>query len=294
MLKFLHKKPRNRKLRRWVLLLVLISLLCAAPAIIYSFYFEPYQLFINYQDVKLKNWHPEHNNLKVLVWSDIHQRNSNAAKKRLDELIMVANDQNPDIILLLGDYLGARIDIGNNATPQEIADQLAALKSRYGIYAVLGNHDWWYDGVEMRRQLERIGITVLENEFARITIDDKSFTILGLPDHYTRGDTWNPAILADIPKDDPVIILSHSPDFFPSLELPYELMLAGHTHGGQIVPPLIGPLIIPSKYGTRLAAGWYNIDDRRLFVTVGTGTSILHARFNCMPEIAVMNLQKQP
>ena len=92
----------------------------------------------------------------------------------------------------------------------------------------------------------------------------------------------------------PAIVLSHDPDYFEELKLPYEFMLAGHTHGGQIQLPWIGALIVPSKYGTKYASGFFEDGGRKLFVTRGTGTSIIKARFLCPPEIAVITIRKDP
>lgn len=258
---------------------------------LWAFKFEPESFSVNHSEVKLQNWHKVHNHLKIAVLADIHQRKIPDELQRLREIIKATNAEKPDIVVLLGDFIGRRFDPRKvNATPEIIAVILKDLQSNYGTYAVLGNHDWWHDGNAVRQALEEVGITVLENSYIPLTIHGEQLNIIGLPDRTTRHKTLDLSKLPDIKI--PSIVLSHDPDYFEELELPYELMLAGHTHGGQVKLPWIGALITPSKYGTKYSEGWFERHGKKLFVTRGLGASIIRLRFLCPPEVAILNISR--
>ena len=268
--------------------LLLLVFFALAGSAYYAFEIEPATLTLRHQSLSLKNWCPEHDGLRVMLISDLHQGKTAAAFARLEKVVEMSNGQEPDLVFLLGDYIG---EAGRRATPEDTAEVLAGLKSRYGVYAILGNHDWWYDGMRVRRALERHGIHVLENENAVREINGKKLNILGLPDRDTRP--W--FLQKGITKPDekwPTVILSHSPDYFRELGIPFVLMLSGHTHGGQIVLPLLGPPFVPSDYGKEHAKGLLDAGKQKLFITIGVGTSLLPARFLCPPEIVLLTLRR--
>ena len=256
------------------------------------FKWEPESIEVNRHEVFLKNWHGEHNGLRFVIVSDIHQLDPPEDIARLKRVVRLMNDEKPDVILLLGDFIGERFNWKRkNASPEAIAAILKELKSARGVFAVLGNHDWWHGGDAVRKALEDVGIKVLENESAELSVNGKKLNLIGLPDRITRGRMLNTGGLPDAAL--PAIVLSHNPDYFEELKLPYEFMLAGHTHGGQVQLPWIGALIVPSKYGAKYASGFFEDGGRKLFVTRGTGTSIIKARFLCPPEIAVITIRKE-
>jgi uncharacterized protein len=100
--------------------------------------------------------------------------------------------------------------------------------------------------------------------------------------------------LARVPSGDPVVVLTHRPDVFPDVPARVALTLAGHTHGGQVRLPLLGALVVPSKFGSRYAAGLIEEQGRRLFVTSGIGTSTVPVRLGVPPEIAEITLTASP
>ncbi len=257
----------------------------------YTRYVTPYRLEINRQNVALKNWHREHGGLKIAVLSDIHQSLSEADRERLERAVAMTNAEGPALVFVLGDLTGRRYGGSNNAPPEEVAAILSKLEARYGIYAVLGNHDWWYDGERVRRALMDHGILVLENQFVTLTVNGKKLNVLGLPDKQTRSKVLDTGM--NYPENgEPTIVLSHSPDFFADFKLPAELTLSGHTHGGQMNLPLFGRPMIPSAYGRRYAAGYVEEDWGKLFVTTGIGTSVVKMRVNCPAEVAILVLDK--
>ena len=173
--------------------------------------------------------------------------------------------------------------------PEVIAGILKDLTPQQRVYAVLGNHDWWYDGNRTRRALEANGIKVLENEVVPVSDPDTHFWLAGLADAWTAPQSIE-GTLAQIPAGDPVIALTHNPDVFLKIPATVSLTLAGHTHGGQVNLPLVGRLVVPSAYGQRFAAGHIVEGNRHLFVTTGIGTSVFPVRFRVPPEIVLLTI----
>lgn len=219
--------------------------------------------------------------LKVVFAADFHYKPYE--KWRLERDVKAINSQNPDIVLLGGDYVnghkkGFTLPIG------EISAEFSKIKSKYGIYAVLGNHDGWQDEDGITKSLSDNGIKVLKNSAVRIEAQ-KPFYIAGVEDMQTGNPDTDKA-LEDI--NAPVILLSHTPDIIESVPYSVNLTLAGHLHGGQVVIPFHGAIIVPSKFGTKFASGFFNEKGKKLLVSKGLGNSILPLRFNCPPEIVLI------
>ena len=143
------------------------------------------------------------------------------------------------------------------------------------MFGVLGNHDWWLDGPRVSAALASAGITMLED--SALAVADGRLWLAGVSD-YREGAHDVARALRDVPGDAPTIVFTHNPDVFPDVPARVTLTVAGHTHGGQVDLPLIGPPVVPSRYGRRYAEGHVIEDGRHLFVSPGTGTSILPAR----------------
>ena len=279
--------------RFWKIILVALMATAALCIVFDAFLWEPETFEVNAHTVYLKNWHKEHNGMRVAVLSDIHQLNTPHDYARLDRIIQATNDQKPDLILLLGDFLGGTMDWKRmNAQPRQIASCLKKLSAKHGVYAVLGNHDWWLDGQGIRDALLAVGIRVLENQVETLLIESKPLNIIGLPDAGTRQHLFDRDALPD--ESIPALVMAHDPDSFSNLDLPYELTLAGHTHGGQVQLPVMGAVTSYSPLLSAYVEGMYEKSGRRLFVTRGLGTSLMKVRFRCLPEIVILTLYRQP
>lgn len=258
----------------------------------WSFLIEPSRLVLHQETIQLENWPQELNGLRVAVISDIHAGGPFIDGKKLRLIVERTSQLQPDLIVLLGDYMSPNSWHSHRVEPEIIAEALKDLRAPLGVYSVLGNHDWWYDGQKVRRALEQKGITVLDNEVAEVKWRGTSFWLVGLSDLWTRPQHIEESI-AKVPQGKPVIALTHNPDIFPGIPRSVPLLLAGHTHGGQVNLPLIGRPIEPSDFGQRYAAGHIFENDHHLFVTTGIGTSILPVRFRVPPEIVLLTLRSR-
>ncbi|MGH9551722.1 MAG: metallophosphoesterase [Terriglobales bacterium] len=176
--------------------------------------------------------------------------------------------------------------------PEAFAGELSRLHAQDGVFAILGNHDWWFNGEKMREFFAHEKIRVLENESVQLKFNNKTFYVAGLADFWTRKADI-PKALADVPSDQPVILMSHNPDVFPQVLPRVSLTVAGHTHGGQVSLPLVGALIVPSEYGNRYAQHEVIEDGKHMFVATGIGTSVLPIRFLLPPEISFVILKAE-
>jgi predicted MPP superfamily phosphohydrolase len=170
------------------------------------------------------------------------------------------------------------------------------IKAKYGVWAVLGNWDHWMDKPqELVQKLRQAGIGVLVNQHAKIDVDGTPLYLVGVDDPFTGKDRLDKA-LAGVPLGDQralVILLAHSPDIFESAQqkaLP--LALVGHTHGGQVRLPLIGPIFTITSTMRKYSVGLFEEDGSQMYVNRGIGWSQTSLRLLCSPELTIITLQK--
>ncbi|MDX6304512.1 MAG: uncharacterized protein QOI77_1481, partial [Blastocatellia bacterium] len=260
-----------------------------AALAIWSFLIEPNRLIVHPQTIQIDNWPPELSGLRIAVVSDLHTGAPFINDQKLKDIVDRTNALNPDLIVLLGDYMSPNSWHSHRVEPEVTAAGLKGLKAPLGVYSVLGNHDWWYNGERVRRAFEQNGIRVLEDEVTEIKWHEKSFWLVGLADLWTRPQHIEETI-AKVPAGSTIIALTHNPDIFPSLPQSVPLLIAGHTHGGQVNLPFIGTPIVPSRFGSKYTAGHVFENGHHMFVTTGIGTSILPVRFRVTPEIVILTI----
>jgi uncharacterized protein len=255
----------------------------------WSVFIEPGRLILHEETIQIDNWPPELSGLRMAVISDIHAGGPFIDNKKLHLIVERTNQLQPDLILLAGDYMSPNSWHSERVEPEVVAAALKDVHAPLGVFSVLGNHDWWYNGQKVRRGLEENGIRVLDDEVVELKWRDTAFWLAGLADLWTRPQNINQTI-AKVPQGKPVIALTHNPDIFPRLAPSVPLLLAGHTHGGQINFPIIGRPVEPSDFGQRYGAGHVFENGHHLFVTTGIGTSILPIRFRVTPEIVLLTI----
>ena len=240
---------------------------------------EPYTL--NIKRIAIKD--SRLSGLKIVFASDFHIKPYE--KFRLVRIVNEINAQKPDIVLLGGDYVNGTH--GSTMPIEDISKGLSQIKSPMGTYGVLGNHDGWHGGYKVTKSLRQHNIKVLENS----SVEFDKFILAGVEDMKTQHARVDFAIPKHPSK--PVIFLTHNPDLFEKVPNGTYLTLAGHLHGGQVDLPLIGKLVVPSKFGKKFVEGngFIKEDGKMLYTSKGLGTSILPVRFRCAPEIVVITFK---
>ena len=268
-----------------------IVILLIGCTVFWGFLIEPNRLIIRNETIQIAQWPRELNGLRIAVLSDIHAGGPFIDEQKLRTIVQHTNALQPEMILILGDFIsgdGRRHPL--RMTPEVFAPILKDLHAPLGVYTVLGNHDWWYDGRHVRQALEQNGIRVLDDEVFKVEARGTSFWLVGFADLWTRPQHIAETLMK-VPEGETMIALAHNPDIFPRLPQHVPLLLAGHTHGGQVSFPFIGSVVHPSEYGQRYARGHVVENGHHLFVTSGIGTSIMPVRFNVPPEIVLLTLR---
>jgi uncharacterized protein len=251
---------------------------------------EPRRLVVRRPVLRLERWPAALDGLRVAVVADLHAGAPHFGLRRVEQVVARVNAERPDLVALLGDYVDPNVLLARRLAPEAIARRLGRLRAPLGRLAVLGNHDWREDGERIGRALADAGIRVLEDEAVPLGHDPGAPWVVGLADlRHRRPDPR--AAFAAVPEGAPVLALAHDPDLFPLLPARAALVLAGHTHGGQVGLPVVRGLVIPSWWGERYAHGHVVEHGRHLYVSAGVGTSGVPVRLLAPPEVVILELR---
>jgi uncharacterized protein len=244
--------------------------------------------------------------LRVVMLADPHCIEPYMPLSRWKKIIAAANALQPDLQLLMGDYIASHRFSTGRVTFEDVAEAALELKSNLGTFAIMGNHDWWEDKNASRNGLgvphaqtvfTAAGLKVLDNEALQLRKDGSPFWLSGTNSSVAirkghssfESRAALPQALAMVKDDAPIIHLAHEPDLFVDVPDRVSLTLSGHTHGGQIRIFGYSP-VTPSSYGNRFAYGHVIEEGRHLVISGGLGCSIMPVRFGVPPEIVVLEL----
>jgi predicted MPP superfamily phosphohydrolase len=264
----------------------------AAALALWAGWLEPRRLVVRHDELWLARWPAGLDGLRVGLIADIHAGVPHMGEAAIARAVARLRGEQPDLIVLLGDYLDASMfwyPRARRIAPERVAEILARLRAPLGVHAVLGNHDWKRAGERMRVALQSAGIGVLENGATPVDAPGGRLWVAGLADMRHRDPDVGGA-LADVPPGEPVLLLAHDPDLHPYVPQRVALTLSGHVHAGQVAIPLVRRLAIPSRHGERYARRHVVDAGRRLYVSSGLGTSGLPIRLLAPPEVAVLTL----
>ena len=258
---------------------------------------EPLGLVVTSYRPKLPRW-PAGRPLSISVIADLHAGGPNMTLNHIRHVVDVANSLKSDLIVLLGDYVATHRFVTEHVPHRIWAAELGRLDAPLGVWAVLGNHDWWLGVAKIRRAFADAGIPVLENHAVRLGPKGRGFWLAGLGDQiavhlangHFKGIDDLPRTLAQVDTEDPVILLAHEPDIFLTVPERVALTLAGHTHGGQIRVPFVWEALMRSPNGARFAYGHIVEERRHMIVSGGLGTSIVPVRLGVPPEIVRIDI----
>ncbi len=254
-------------------------------AISYPVFIERYLVQFNIYRIPVPRLPEEFNGIKLLHISDLHY-GPLVPFSFVEKLFQKVQAIDKDIIVCTGDYIRER-----NSTEQinTIWPLLSKLVAPEGVFSVLGNHDHWGDTERSLYWLEKSGQNA-RSKAIPIERKGQRLWVVGV------GDLWEDdmdidEVLRKVPKDECRIVLAHNPD---SADNPYEgevdLMISGHTHGGQVNVPFFGPPVLPVKNKSYSSGLVKTTKGQSLFISRGIGWAIYPVRFNCFPEIPILEL----
>ncbi len=276
-------KLRLRK-RFWIVLAVIALILAVSIKAYSDTMATP---VVQRTSVSLASYPTDTKPVTIALISDIHVAGPDMPPSRLTKIVEQINALAPDYVMIAGDLVSEKRSATHIYTAAEVTAPLGGLSGDIIKIAVPGNHDHWFDVDGIRTGLVEAGFTVLENEARQFG----PLAVGGLDDDYTgRADLPN-TIGAMVPLSGGRIVLSHSPDPFPTLPENFGLMLAGHTHCGQIRYPWGGAPATMSDYGERYACGRVDENGNSVIVGAGLGTSLLPVRLFSKPEIWLITIR---
>lgn len=259
----------------------------------YGYTFGQRELITTRVKVRFRRAAPALNGLRIVQISDIHIGRF-MPPELLRRYVEKVNALAPDIVVITGDLLDSTKDIPAHFPV------LGELRGRYGVFAILGNHDVYAGADEVEAGLRELtDIIVLRDDFATIRVDGAPLHIVGVNDlgrDWARGVLEHPgleAVLPQLPPDEPVLLLSHRPDLFQqAIDAHIELTLSGHTHGGQLsLPQFRGRPLTLARFMTRFDRGLYREGDSTLYVNLGIGCTAQRIRLFAPREISVFEIE---
>jgi predicted MPP superfamily phosphohydrolase len=286
--------PFYRKRRdRWAKAQAWFAVILFFGGILYSslrVYLDTFTIRVRETQLQIDNLPAELDGFRILQIADL-QADGRTNGSKLENYIAEVNRLDPDLIIFGGDLVTSGLDhieTGSQA--------LGRLRARRGVYACLGDHDYFSNPALVTSSLERNGVTVLNNTATVIPVGSTFISITGLTNVYRTRPAQNTlqTIEQQRPRGPVNILLTHqpSPDIVAyATRNEYELLAAGHTHGGQIVFPLPGFLLTPSSFETDYVSGFYRVGPTMVSVTNGLGLTLAPVRYHAPSEITLITLK---
>lgn len=271
---------------RRLLLILLVVIGCGAALMLHAYGEARRDPVVRSGAIRLPRWPAGQRPVRAVLISDIHVGSAAMDAARLDRIVGRIDALQPDIVFIAGDFIFGHDPNGARRLGDAMIAPLSRLRAPLGIVAVLGNHDHWTGPDVVRKQLERAGVIVIEND----AVVRGPLAIGGVGDDFSHHDDLGRTIKALSALRGAPILLTHSPDIAPALTARTPLLLAGHTHCGQVVLPFWGPVSEVSKYGARYRCGIQREEGRAVVVTAGLGTSGGPFRLGAPPDLWLLTL----
>lgn len=280
------------KEKKYWKLIIAIILILAWLTVFYGSFIEPRMVTVKNYDIDIKK-NETNERIKIAAISDPHFgpfKKYQYSQKIADKI----DQQNPDVIVLLGDYI---YGLEENA---KYIEPIIKLSEKYPVFVISGNHDYHLpeyksikqrDKTEVLKQiLKKYNLELFENNNKQLTINNQQFYIIGIKEIWT-GEADLEKAMQDVDQTKPIIMLCHNPDFIMKAMGKVDIMLSGHTHAGQIRLPFIGPVPpLPDELGRKYDQGLFQFEQSQLFITPGIGEAGPRARLFNPPEISILNI----
>jgi uncharacterized protein len=264
------------------------SLVLGADTFAYGRLLEPRWLEVSRVPVAVPGLAAAFDGYRIAQISDLHVDNVWMTQERLGTVVSAVNRLNPDLVAITGDFI-----TGGPLEPllPILRDELMQLHAPNGVVAVLGNHDHWSGPDLVRGALRDTGMTVLANEVATVERSGTALQVAGVDDHWEGLDRLD-LVQRRLTASAPAILLAHEPDFadISAATGRFALQLSGHSHGGQISLPLLGPPLLP-PFALRYPRGRYQVGSMVQYTNRGVGMLRPYGRLNCRPEITLVTLR---
>jgi predicted MPP superfamily phosphohydrolase len=250
----------------------------------YATRIEPRHVGIEERPIRIARLPTSFEGFRIVLFSDIHLYPFTPIQV-VQDAVRLANSFQPDLVILPGDFVWRDVEAAFDLVPV-----LGQLSPVHGTFAVLGNHDHRMGAEIVARALAQAGIRLLRNEGITLSRGGDSIYLAGIDS--ALGGTPSPGAAFERRRGDVISIVAvHEPDFIQELvpRFPVTLQLSGHSHGGQVRLPLLGPLILPPM-GEIYNMGLYRVGNAQVYTTRGIGTIHVNARFNCRPEVTAITL----
>ena len=257
----------------------------------WSFVIEPNWIKVEHVNLTLPRLTSAFSGLRIVQISDIHMGSWMNAE-RLQNVADKVAEQKPDLLFLTGDFLvGHVFDRDSEVLLQDMVNILSPLANSFPSFGILGNHDYWTKSGAVRSMLKDSGIVELSNSVFTISRGNEHLHVCGVDDVWERHARLD-KVVEKLLDDSTAILLAHEPDFadISAKTGRFDLQVSGHSHGGQVVIPFVGPPILP-YLGQKYHTGLYQVGNMLQYTNRGVGMATPPVRFNCPPEITVFTLE---
>ncbi|MEO8285532.1 MAG: metallophosphoesterase [Chloroflexota bacterium] len=281
------KRHLKRELFKATLLGIAGMSMSGSGLLAYATLVEPQWVEVKHVRLSLPRLHPHFDGYRIVQISDLHTGKW-MPTEMLEDVVRRVNAQAPDLVVMTGDF----VTYTYHEAPLDIVPSMSKLRAKDGVMAILGNHDYWGNhGDDLIRAVIRdSGMIDLNNSTHTLERDGKPLHFAGVDSARERMARID-VVLKQLPEDGAAILLAHEPDF-ADVSAPtgrFDLQLSGHSHGGQVVIPFVGPPHLP-PLGKKYHTGRYQVGSMIQYTNRGLGVVSIPVRFCCRPEITVITL----
>ena len=281
----------RRDFLRLLKIMGLEAILLAFAGGIYMREYEPSWVEVNKVTLRLPRLSRSFSGLRMIQISDLHFGGWMTSEHLIDIVQMIV-DQSPDLVTITGDFI-----MGYNRVPNilekidEMASILKPISEQALTFGILGNHDYWVNHDALLNTLQSAGIRNLNNVVYSLERNGEMLHFAGVDDVLHHQDRMD-QVLMQLPDKGCAILLAHEPDYadVSAATGRFDLQLSGHSHGGQVILPIIGPPYLPSL-AQKYPSGLYRVGEMLQYTNRGLGMAMPYVRFNCRPEITVFTLE---
>ena len=281
-------KLSRRDFLRILKTIVVDSFLVGIGGSLYSTLIEPLWFDVIEVSLTLPRLPAKFSGFRIVQISDIHA-GEQFMPGHLGPVIDKILELRPDVVAVTGDFVYSSPQMSDSIL-ERTGGHLAKLSEVFPVFAVMGNHDHWWDVDRVRTMLLKSNVSELVNDFFTINRSGSLLHLCGVDDFYERRAKLNP-ILSRLPEEGSAILMAHEPDFADKSAISgrFDLQISGHSHGGQVVVPFYGPPVLP-RHGRKYPSGLYKVLEMYQYTNRGIGMVFPYVRFLCRPEITLFVL----